>query len=172
MQKVIAIIPARGGSTGVIRKNVKPILGKPLVAYTIEQAQQSRQIERVIISTDDTEIAEIARQLGAEVILRPAEISGDEATSESALRHVLDFLEEKEDYKPDLVVFLQATSPLRRPNDIQNAIELLQQSEADSLFSACPLHSFIWRQQRDSVESLNYNFQQRLLRQDARHAFV
>ena len=124
---ILAIIPARGGSKGIPRKNLQPLAGKPLLAYTIEHARATPAVTRVVVSTDDVEIASVAQQYGAEVIWRPAEISGDTATSEAALLHALDHLRDNEGYEPDLVVFLQATSPLRRSDDIQRAVETLQQ---------------------------------------------
>ena len=111
MLKTLAIIPARGGSKGIPRKNVRLVAGKPLVAHSIEHARNTPAIQRVIVSTDDQEIADVARQYGAEVVLRPADISGDTATSESALVHVLDTLKEQENYEPDRVVFLQCKPP-------------------------------------------------------------
>lgn len=169
---VLAIIPARGGSKGIPKKNIKPILGKPLLAYSIEQAWATPAVNRVIVSTDSADIAAVAEQYKAEVVLRPAEISGDKASSESALLHVLDYLRETEQYEPDLVVFLQATSPMRRPDDIQNAIETLQRENADSLLSVAPFHGFLWRRTSDSVMSFSYDYQHRQMRQDAPEDFV
>ena len=114
----VAIIPARGGSRGIPRKNLRVIAGKPLLAYTIEHALATPSIDRVVVSTDDVEIGTVAARHGAEVIWRPAEISGDRASSEAALLHALDELAARDDYRPDLVVMLQATSPLRRPDDV------------------------------------------------------
>jgi YrbI family 3-deoxy-D-manno-octulosonate 8-phosphate phosphatase len=164
---VVCIIPARGGSKVIPEKNIQPIAGKPLLAYSIEHAKQTPAITRVIISTDDPEIAAVAKEYGAEVIWRPAEISSDTATSESALLHVLDYLRDIESYEPDLVVFLQATSPLRQPNDIQNAIELLQREGADSLFSACRLHGLVWRREDNKLKSLSYDYRSRKRRQES-----
>src|SRR5436190_22717791 len=118
-QNTIAIIPARGGSKGVRRKNVLSIAGKPLVAHSILHARRAPGITRVVVSTDDPEIGAVSREYGAEVIPRPAELSGDKASSESALLQVLDYLKEKEVYEPDLVVFLQATSPSRCSGEVQ-----------------------------------------------------
>jgi N-acylneuraminate cytidylyltransferase len=164
--RVLAIIPARGGSKGIPRKNVRPIGGKPLVARTIEAARASNRVGRVIVSTDDSEIAAVAHRFGAEVVDRPAEISGDAASSESALLHVLDHLRNVEGYEPDLVVFLQATSPLRRPHDVQTAIETIEREGADSLFSACPAHGFVWRLHEGQLRSLTYDYRNRPRRQD------
>jgi len=111
MKAILALIPARGGSKGIPHKNIRLLNGKPLIAYTIEQAQQTPAITRVVVSTDDAEIAGVAQKYGAEVVWRPAGLSGDTATSESALLHALDHLRDTEGYEPDLVVFLQATSP-------------------------------------------------------------
>ncbi len=164
---LIAIIPARGGSRGIRHKNVQPLAGKPLLAYTIEHARQTLAIARVIVSTDDTEVASVAGRWGAEVIWRPTEISDDTATSESALLHALDHLRDTEGYEPDLVVFLQATSPLRQPEDIQKAIETLQREGADSLFSAGPVHGFVWRKEGERLRSFSYDYGHRPRRQDA-----
>ena len=166
MSSVLAIIPARGGSKGIPRKNVRPLLGKPLLVHSIDHAKSSPSVTRVIVSTDDPEIATVAREHGAEVVLRPAGISGDTAGSESALLHVLDSLREIEGYEPDLVVFLQATSPLRRPGDIQGAIETLEREEADSVFSACSAHGFVWRLHEGQLRSLTYDHRNRPRRQD------
>ena len=115
MSEVLAIIPWCGGSKGIPRKNVQPFLGEPLLARTVDHARQAPSVTRVVVSTDDAEIASVARQYGAEVVIRPADLSGDVASSESALRHVLDHLASAEGYEPDLVVFLQTTSPLAGP---------------------------------------------------------
>lgn len=160
---VIAIIPARGGSKGIPRKNVRLVAGKPMLAHSIEHARGATSVSRVVVSTDDGEIAAVARQYGAEVVERPAEISGDSATSESALLHALDAL----GGDPDLVVFLQATSPMRAPEDVQNAIDTLLREGADSLFSAGPVHGFVWRIQDGAPISLSYDYRSRPRRQDA-----
>ncbi len=155
--KILAIIPARGGSKGIPGKNIRFIAGKPLLAHTILHAQQTPLIHRVVVSTDDPHIAQTAREYGAEVIDRPTEISGDTATSESALVHVLDTLEQRESYIPDIVVFLQATSPSRRRNDISNALDLFLSENADSLLSVSEIHGFVWRSSKTLLEPVNYN---------------
>jgi hypothetical protein len=104
-KKIIAVIPARGGSKRVPRKNLLSLRGKPLIAHTIEHAKHSRLVGRIIVSTDDHEISEVAIQYGAEVIKRPPELSGDTASSEVALVHVVDWLAEKEKFEPDILVF-------------------------------------------------------------------
>ncbi|WP_406700185.1 acylneuraminate cytidylyltransferase [Singulisphaera sp. Ch08] len=170
--EILAIIPARGGSKGIPRKNIRPIAGKPLLAYTIEHARRTPDITRIVVSTDDGEIGAVAEDWGAEVIKRPPELSGDEASSESALLHALDQLRRVEGYDPGLVVFLQATSPLRRPDDIQSAITTFMAEEADSLFSAGPVHGFIWRREAGRLSSFSYDYRNRRRRQDAPEELV
>ena len=168
----IAIIPARGGSVGIPRKNLTPIAGRPLVVHTIEHALAAESVDRVVVSTDDNDIAAVSRAAGAEVVMRPAEISGGEASSESALSHALGELLSLGDCDPELVVFLQATSPFRRPDDIDRAVDTLRQQDADSLFSACPTHGFVWRRgpspedQGNSLRALTYDPAHRPRRQD------
>ncbi len=163
----IAIIPARGGSKGIPRKNVKVLAGKPLLAHSIQQAFTSGVIDRVLVSTDDTEIASVSWQHGAEVVWRPPELSGDKASSESALLHALDYYARGEGSDPDLVVFLQATSPLRQAEDVRNAVETLVKDRADSLFSACTLQGFLWRVENGAPRAFNYDHASRPMRQDA-----
>jgi YrbI family 3-deoxy-D-manno-octulosonate 8-phosphate phosphatase len=162
----LAIIPARGGSKGIPCKNVRLLAGKPLLAYSIEHALAARSVTRVVVSTDDDEISLVALQWGAEVVRRPAEISGDTASSESALLHVLDHLRETEAYEPDLVVFLQATSPMRDRGDLDAACSTLISDGADSLFSACRVEGFTWRRSGPSLAPVNYDPLNRPRRQD------
>jgi CMP-N-acetylneuraminic acid synthetase len=133
--EILGVIPARGGSKGVPGKNIKPLLGKPLIAWTIDEAKKSKLLTRTIVSTDDSEIAEIARSYSAEVpFLRPAEISQDLSTSVEVLRHALDWLKEHEGYEPDIMVLLPPTAPLLQAKDIDRAIGLLIESpDADSV---------------------------------------
>ncbi|MFC1692047.1 cytidylyltransferase domain-containing protein [Candidatus Latescibacterota bacterium] len=165
--KTLAIIPARGGSKGVPRKNILPLMGKPLIVHTIENSHNAKTVDRIVISTDDTEIAAISKQYGAEVILRPADISGDTASSESALLHVLDHLKQSEGYEPDLVVFLQCTSPLTTPEDIDGTVRKLLEENADSALSVVPFHYFLWRRDKhgDAI-GINHDKTARLLRQE------
>ncbi len=123
-------------------------------------------MDEVYVSTDDAQIAELARQHGAHIIARPVELSTDEATSESALLHALSWLDSHASHKPDLLVFLQCTSPVRRPSDIDNAIQTLLQQQADSLFSAARFHRLIWGIRGGQPFSINYDFHQRQREQD------
>jgi len=174
-ERCLAIIPARGGSRGIPGKNIRPVGGKPLLAYTIADALRAPSITRVVVSTDDAAIARVAREYGAEVVHRPTDISGDTATSESALLHTLDHLRDSEGYEPELVVFLQATSPLRARDEVQHAIDELVSAGADSLFSACPVHGFVWRLERQpgsKPQSFSYDHRNRPRRQDAPEDFI
>lgn len=163
---VLAIIPARGGSKGIPGKNVRIVAGKPLLAHSILQARQAPSIDRVVVSTDDAEIGRVAEEYGADVVWRPAEISNDTATSESALRHVLDEESRQGRPDPDLVVFLQGTSPVRAEDDIDRAIETLRREGADSLVSVVPFHVFIWRRNADTAWPIDYDPRSRPRRQD------
>lgn len=135
--EVLALIPARGGSKSLPRKNILPLSGKPLIAHSIEDALQSKRIGRVIVTTDDEEIAAIAREHGAETpFLRPSELAGDNSVDIEYLRHAMEWLAEHENYHPALVVTLRPTEPLRQPATIDRAIEtLIQHPGADSLRS-------------------------------------
>jgi CMP-N,N'-diacetyllegionaminic acid synthase len=166
-RSVLAIIPARGGSKGIPRKNLVCLAGRPLLGYTIEHAQQAASVTRIVVSTDSPEIGEFAAANSAEVVWRPPEISGDTASSESALLHVLGELERIEKYTPQLIVFLQATSPLRRPCHIEESIGQFDREGADSLFSAYRLHGFLWRATEGNPSPLSYDFQRRPRRQEA-----
>lgn len=165
-EKVLAIIPARGGSKGIPRKNVRLLNGKPLIAYSIEQALRTPAITRVVVSTDDPEIGAVAQQYGAEVVWRPAEISGDTASSESALLHVLDYLAQTEGYEPELVVFLQCTAPLTLAEDISGTIQALLDQEADTAVAVVPFHYFLWkRDDEGNATGINHDKHTRLPRQ-------
>jgi CMP-N,N'-diacetyllegionaminic acid synthase len=169
---ILALIPARGGSKGIPRKNVIPVAGKPLVVHSIEQALAARHVMQVVVSTDDDEIAQISSAAGASVVRRPSDISGDKASSESALVHALGEFAASEAGLPDLVVFLQCTSPLRQPGDIDAAIDKLLSEGADSLLSVSPSHRFLWAEVDGKATSLNYDFRLRPRRQDMPAQYV
>jgi len=137
--KILAIIPARGGSKGIPKKNIININGKPLIQYTIEVAKESKLIDRVIVSTDDDEIAEISEKLGAEVpFIRPAELAKDDTPTFPVIKHALKWLKENEKYKPELIVLLEPTFPLRTVEKVDEAIKVISSDEeADSLRGVC-----------------------------------
>jgi len=122
---IIGVIPARGGSQRLPGKNIRPILGKPLVAYTIEAALEASTLARVIVSTDDDEIARISRDFGAEVVMRPKELASATAPIDDALRHVVDFLRENEGLSIEAVVSMQANNPVRKGGEIDDVVRRL-----------------------------------------------
>lgn len=135
--KVMALIPARGGSKGIPGKNIMMVAGKPLIAYSILQAQQSETIQRVIVSTDDEKIAAVSREWGAEVpFMRPPEIAGDLSPDIDAFRHALEWLKAHEGYEPEAIVHLRAPGPVRKVELIDAAVRLLlEHPEADAVRS-------------------------------------
>jgi CMP-N,N'-diacetyllegionaminic acid synthase len=138
--EILAIIPARGGSKGIPRKNIKSLAGKPLLAYTAVAAKNSRLLTRVVLSTDDQEIALIGTQLGLEVpFIRPSELAEDDTPSLLVFDHVLCELYRKEGYKPDVIVILQPTSPLRTTRHIDEALNKFLSQNYDSLVSVIEL---------------------------------
>jgi len=136
-RNILAIIPARGGSKGIPRKNIRLLCGKPLIAYTIEAALNSKLINRVFVSTEDEEITKVSKKYGAEVISRPTELAQDDTPSFPVFQHAIRHLEEVKDYHPEIIVVLQPTSPLRIVEDIDRAIEGFMESKYDSIVSVC-----------------------------------
>lgn len=153
--KIVAIIPARGGSKGIPRKNIKELCGKPLIAYIIETALRVEELDRVIVSTEDKEIAEVAKKCGAEVpFMRPEELARDETPTLPVLQHAVKYLEEKENYKPDIVVLLYATSPLLKHERVSEAIKLLKARGFDSVLSVVEDRGHYWIKRGEDYERL------------------
>jgi len=167
MPNIVALIPARGGSKGIPRKNIRFLNGKPLIVYSINVAKKAKLINRTIISTDDEEIADIAKQNGAEVIMRPAELATDTATQESVLLHTIDYLKEKENYQTDAIVLLQPTCPLRSPKDIDGAVDTLLKRKADTVVSVFEDYYYSWFGEigDDGTFQPQYDFMARMNRQ-------
>lgn len=138
--EVLALIPARGGSKGIPRKNIRPFAGHPLIAYSIAAARQAETVTRVVVSTDDDEIAAVAREYGAEVpFLRPPELAQDDTTDLPVFQHALRWLADHEGYHPEVVVQLRPTSPVRPPGLVDAAVRLLlAHPEADSVRGVVP----------------------------------
>jgi N-acylneuraminate cytidylyltransferase len=169
----LAVIPARGGSKGVPRKNLRLLGGVPLVAHAIRAARGARRVTRVLVSTDDPEIARVATEYGAEVIARPSELSGDTASSESAVLHALDVLRVREGYEPELVMLVQCTSPLTRAADLDGLVERLLEAGADSAFTAVPFFHFLWRIDHEGYAvGVNHAGNKRKRRQDLAPEFL
>jgi len=159
-EKTLTVITARGGSKGVPRKNIRPVCGKPLIAYSIETALEIRnRLYRIIVSTDDAEIAEISRQYGAEVpFVRPPELAADTTPTLPVLQHAVRFVEQQDKVRLDWVLLLQPTSPLRMKEDILAALELAQLGDCDSVISVvqAPKHPlFMKRIENDQLISFS-----------------
>jgi CMP-N,N'-diacetyllegionaminic acid synthase len=136
--KTLAIIPARGGSKGVPRKNIKQLAGKPLIAYTIETAKQCPNISKVIVTTEDQEIATTSEQYGADVpFIRPQELAQDNSPIMDVLRHAITFLEERGEHYQNIVL-LEPTSPFRTVQDVEQAIIKLNEGNTDTVVGVCP----------------------------------
>lgn len=162
----IAVIPARGGSKGLPGKNVRLLCGKPMITWTIEAARQASAIDQVFVSTDDDEIENISRRFGAEVVRRPKELSGDRASSESALLHTLDTL----GIRHGTLAFLQCTSPLTLPDDIDGTMGLLM--EADCAFTGTRWFGFVWKKSDGGMEPVGHSKSHRPRRQDLPDYFL
>lgn len=152
---VLALIPARGGSKSILRKNIKLLGNKPLIAYTIEEALKSKYIDRVIVSTDDGEIANIAKEYGAETpFLRPTKYAQDSSSSLSVILHSLKYLEKHDNYIPEIIVFLPPTTPFRTVKFIDKAIEKIENS--DGVIGVCEVrqHPYFMmiKKKKDNLE--------------------
>ena len=161
-KNIIAIIPARGGSKGIPKKNIINFLGKPLLEHSIDYAKTSNLISNIYVSTDSSEIAKIALKNNVSVIDRPKSISGDTASTESALIHALKNIV---DEPPDIIILLQPTSPLRPENSLNKAIKHFLSNNYDSLLSISPTHRFFWKIE-DKNAIPKYDFNSRPRRQD------
>lgn len=165
MSEVVAVIPARGGSKGVPRKNLRRVGGVPLVARAIAAARATASVDRVVVSTDDREISAVAQEWGAQVIDRPAELADDRSSSEAAILHALHVLSET-GADAGIVVFLQATSPFIDPRDIDVAVELVRANEYDCVFSATETYGFLWAAPMGAASGINHDPSTRPRRQD------
>lgn len=165
MSNVVAIIPARGGSKGIDGKNSLIIAGKPLLAWSIERALNSKYIDSVWVTSDSEEILNIAVEYGAHPIIRPAGISGDKASSESAWLHAANTIEQE--MSVDIIVGVQATSPVRGENDFDEAIRLFRRDGLDSLISVTEVSDHnVWRLSESGPVPVNHDFNNRKRRQD------
>ena len=172
MMKILSIIPARGDSKGIPLKNLVKINGKPILHYSIKASLESKFINKTIVSTDNKKIAEIAKRLGSEIIIRPKKLSGDIIAIEPVIEHVLDFLKKNENYIPDMIVLLQNTSPLRQSKHIDEAIKLLKKRKYDSIVSGYNSHSFSWKIEDGLAKPINYNPKNRPNRQKIKNFFT
>lgn len=172
--RISAIIIARGGSKGIPNKNIMDFCGHPLLSWTIRQALAARHVSDVWISSDSREILEIGEKYGARPIVRPKEISDDIASSESAWLHAIDVIESKNQGRIDYVLAPQVTSPLRKPADFSNAIDIMFKERLDSLLSVAEVEDFfIWtRNVAGEMKSVNYNYLDRKPRQQIEKRYL
>ncbi len=172
--RTVAVIPARGGSKGVPGKNLRRVGGVTLVERAVRACRAAQHIDQVYVSTDNADIAYTAEMAGAEAIIRPVALAGDTATSESALRHALEQLEQL-GATPEVLVFVQATSPFIDPVTLDRGVEMVVAGEADTCFAALPTHEFLWRSATDDdrllVTGQNHDHRFRPRRQDVRPDF-
>lgn len=168
MPRSVAVIPARGGSKGISHKNLADFCGKPLVVWTIEHALGATLIDEVWVSSDDEEILRVSEGAGARPLHRPADLSGDGATSESCWLHAIDAIDGFGGSPIDILVAPQCTSPVREAEDFDGAMEVFERDNCNSLFSATLIPDFnIWRPGADGrLESYTYDYRNRGRRQD------
>ena len=167
-KNVLAIIPARGGSKRLPGKNIKDLNGKPLIAHSIEFAQNSSKITKVVVSTEDENIAKVAREFGAEVLMRPVELAQDTTKTAPVLVHVVETLE-KQNYKPDIIILLQATCPVRIKDLSEKALEILENNpQYDSIFTGFQKSytMALWTKTPDNVATALYDYHLRPRWQD------
>ncbi|MBR1130040.1 acylneuraminate cytidylyltransferase family protein [Bradyrhizobium iriomotense] len=164
-RKTLAVIAARGGSKGIPHKNMLDLCGKPLIAWTVEQARAARGVDVVAVSSDSDRILEAAEAAGAVGVRRPDDISGDLASSESAWLHALNAVDERMG-RFERIVALQATSPIREPRDIEEALATFDREHLDSLLSVCEVEDYFnWRIGQNGPEPINYDYRNRRMRQ-------
>ena len=167
--KILCIIPARGGSKGIPKKNIINFVDKPLISHSIIQSLNSKYITNVVVSSDSDEILELSKSYGATTLKRPTDLSLDTSSSESALLHTIETITDDYEY----IVFLQATSPIRTTEDIDKCIETLVSNDLDSVFSASILEDMlIWKSTNNTFESVNYDYKNRKRRQDSEIQYV
>jgi len=167
LSNVVAIILARGGSKGIPGKNLIDFCGKPLIVWTIEQLQHAKGIHSIWVSSDSEAILAVSQGCGAEIIQRPAEISGDSATSESGWLHAVELIGDRAG-NADIILAPQVTSPLREPSDLERGLSDFFAQKCDSMFSCSVAEDlFFWKKQSDGVwQSVNYDYKNRSRRQD------
>ncbi|MBT2396508.1 acylneuraminate cytidylyltransferase [Streptomyces sp. ISL-100] len=174
VRRVLAVIPARGGSKGVPAKNLAPVGGVPLVARAVRACLGAGRVTDVVVSTDDPAIAAAARAAGAEVALRPADIAGDTATSEAAVLHALDAHEALHGAVVDVVLLVQCTSPFLTSEDVDGVCAAVVEDGADTAHTVAPFHGFVWREgdAEDTAAGVNHDKSFRPRRQDRPQDFL
>ncbi len=171
--KVLAIIPARGGSKGIRLKNLQVLNDKPLLDYSVNASLRSKIITKTIVSSDHEKILERATKLGSDIIKRPKNLATDASQIEPVIDHCLNFLKSKKDFVPDIIILLQNTSPLRTKKHIDSALNLFLSSNFDSILSGYYSHHFFWKIKNNNIANpINYNPKKRPNRQDFGTQFI
>ncbi|RTM14879.1 MAG: acylneuraminate cytidylyltransferase family protein [Bradyrhizobiaceae bacterium] len=171
-RKTLAVIAARGGSKGIPHKNLLDLCGKPLIAWTVEQARAARGVDVVAVSSDSDQILAAAEAAGAVGVRRPDDISGDLASSESAWLHALEAIDERMG-RFERIVALQATSPIREPGDIETALATFDRDHLDSLLAVCEVEDYFnWRIGAHGPEPINYDYRNRRMRQQIEKRYL
>ena len=169
---VISIIPARGGSTGIHMKNLIKLDNKPLLYYSVTASLKSKLVNRTVVSTDNDKIADYALSLGAEVVIRPKKISGNRIGISPAIFHVIDHFKKHENFKPDVVITLQNTSPFRNSQHIDRAFSVFKKGNYDSVISGFKSKFLLWQKKGKNVTPINYNPLKRPRRQEIKKYFI
>lgn len=167
MGSVLGLVPCRGGSKGIPRKNVREVAGEPLLAHTVRASREAERVDRTVVSTDDAEIREAALAAGADVPFdRPDELATDDAPVEPVVEHAIEWLREHDGETYDTIALLQATSPLRTAEDVDGAIEKYEAEDADSLVAVSEGDSYRWRETDEGAEIVNYDSRKRRQEKD------
>ena len=171
-RKTLAVIAARGGSKGIPHEKLLDLCGKPLIAWTVEQARAARGVDVVAVSSDSDKILEAAEAAGAVGVRRPDDISGDLSSSESAWLHAFEAIDERMG-RFERIVALQATSPIREPADIEAALATFDREHLDSLLSVCEVEDYFnWRIGQNGPEPINYDYHNRRMRQQIEKRYL
>jgi len=166
MKRIIGLILARGGSKGIPNKNSNNFCGIPLIAWSILQAKNAKGISDIWVSSDSKKILKIAEKFGAKTICRPKKLATSNANGDDSYIHAINFIE-KHAYTPDIIVGLQATSPIRESKDLEEGLKKFNNGKYDSLFSSCSgKDTFFWKESKKTLKSINYNYKKRPNRQD------
>ncbi len=169
---ILSIIPARGGSKGILLKNLKQLNKKPLIDYTVNASLKSKFITRTVVSSDHLKIQKRAEKLGAQVIKRPKKLSIDSSHIEPVIEHCLNSLKKKENYCPDIIILLQNTSPLRTEKHIDESLSIFLNSKFDSMLSCFRSHYFLWSLKNNKLSPVNHTPKNRPNRQQMNDQFI
>ena len=170
--KILAIIPARGGSKGIKNKNLIPLDKKPLIYYSINSALHSKFVSKTVVSSDNEKILQTAKKFGSEIVRRPKNLGKNSTKLEPVLLHTINYLQKKDNFIPDYIILLQNTSPLRNSSHIDNCMNYLLKNKFDSVLSVYPSHHFIWQENKKSAKAQNYNPSDRPNRQQFNPQFI